>query len=36
MELEAQAIAASGRTDDFRAGVKAFTNKQPAPPFHGR
>src|SRR5207244_3900546 len=36
MELEAQAIAASGRTDDFRAGVTAFANKQPAPPFHGR
>ena len=36
MELEAQAIAASGRTDDFRAGVTAFANKRPAPPFHGR
>ena len=36
MELEAQAIAASGRTDDFRAGVTAFANKHPAPPFHGR
>jgi 2-(1,2-epoxy-1,2-dihydrophenyl)acetyl-CoA isomerase len=36
MELEAQAIAASGRTDDFRAGVTAFANKQPVPPFHGR
>ena len=36
MELEAQAIAASGRTDDFRAGVTAFANKQPAPPFRGR
>jgi 2-(1,2-epoxy-1,2-dihydrophenyl)acetyl-CoA isomerase len=36
MELEAQAIAASGRTDDFRAGVTAFATKQPAPPFHGR
>jgi hypothetical protein len=35
MELEAQAIAASGRTDDFRAGVTAFANKQPAPPFRG-
>jgi len=36
MELEAQAIAASGRTDDFRAGVTAFANKQPAPPWKGR
>jgi 2-(1,2-epoxy-1,2-dihydrophenyl)acetyl-CoA isomerase len=36
MELEAQAIAASGRTDDFRAGVTAFANKQPAPPFRGK
>ena len=36
MELEAQAIAASGRTDDFRAGVTAFANKQPPPPFRGR
>jgi len=35
MELEAQAIAASGRTDDFRAGVSAFANKQPAPAFRG-
>jgi 2-(1,2-epoxy-1,2-dihydrophenyl)acetyl-CoA isomerase len=36
MELEAQAIAASGRTEDFRAGVTAFAARQPAPPFHGR
>jgi 2-(1,2-epoxy-1,2-dihydrophenyl)acetyl-CoA isomerase len=36
MELEAQAIAASGRTEDFRAGVTAFANKQPAPVFRGR
>jgi 2-(1,2-epoxy-1,2-dihydrophenyl)acetyl-CoA isomerase len=36
MELEAQAIAASGRTDDFRAGVTAFASKQPAPAFRGR
>jgi 2-(1,2-epoxy-1,2-dihydrophenyl)acetyl-CoA isomerase len=36
MELEAQAIAASGRTEDFRAGVTAFATKQPAPTFHGR
>ncbi|MBI4593852.1 MAG: enoyl-CoA hydratase/isomerase family protein [Candidatus Rokubacteria bacterium] len=35
MELEAQAIAASGRTDDFRAGVTAFANKQ-TPAFRGR
>jgi 2-(1,2-epoxy-1,2-dihydrophenyl)acetyl-CoA isomerase len=35
MELEAQAIAASGRTDDFRAGVTAFATKQPLPPFRG-
>ena len=36
MELEAQAIATSGRTDDFRAGVTAFANKEPAPLFQGR
>ncbi len=35
MELEAQAIAASGRTDDFREGVTAFANKKP-PTFRGR
>jgi 2-(1,2-epoxy-1,2-dihydrophenyl)acetyl-CoA isomerase len=35
MELEAQAIAASGHTEDFRAGVTAFANKT-APTFHGR
>ena len=35
MELEAQAIAASGHTEDFRAGVTAFTNKT-TPTFHGR
>ncbi|HTK93949.1 MAG TPA: enoyl-CoA hydratase-related protein [Verrucomicrobiae bacterium] len=29
MELEAQAIAASGHTEDFRAGVRAFAAKQP-------
>jgi 2-(1,2-epoxy-1,2-dihydrophenyl)acetyl-CoA isomerase len=28
MELEAQAIAAAGRTEDFAAGVTAFVNKQ--------
>jgi 2-(1,2-epoxy-1,2-dihydrophenyl)acetyl-CoA isomerase len=36
MELEAQAIAASGHTEDFRAGVTAFANKRPAPTFTGR
>ena len=35
MELEAQAIAASGHTEDFRAGVTAFANKT-VPTFHGR
>ncbi len=35
MELEAQAIAASGHTEDFRHGVVAFANKQPAT-FQGR
>src|SRR6266446_7041665 len=35
MELEAQAIAASGRTEDFRGGVTAFANKKQAT-FHGR
>ncbi len=35
MELEAQAIAASGHTRDFAAGVTAFANKQ-APTFEGR
>ena len=29
MELEAQAIAASGHTEDFRNGVVAFARKQP-------
>jgi len=36
MELEAQAIAASGRTEDFRAGVTAFADKKPPPTFRGR
>ena len=27
MELEAQAIAAAGHTEDFRAGVTAFAQK---------
>jgi 2-(1,2-epoxy-1,2-dihydrophenyl)acetyl-CoA isomerase len=35
MELEAQAIAASGHTEDFRNGVAAFARKQPVS-FHGR
>ena len=35
MELEAQAIAASGHTEDFRAGVSAFAAKTP-PTFRGR
>jgi enoyl-CoA hydratase/carnithine racemase len=36
MELEAQAIAAMGHTEDFRAGVTAFANKRTPPPFQGR
>jgi 2-(1,2-epoxy-1,2-dihydrophenyl)acetyl-CoA isomerase len=35
MELEAQAIAASGHTEDFRNGVVAFAKKQPVT-FQGR
>jgi 2-(1,2-epoxy-1,2-dihydrophenyl)acetyl-CoA isomerase len=35
MELEAQAIAQSGRTEDFRDGVTAFARKQSVS-FHGR
>jgi len=35
MELEAQAIAASGRTEDFKGGVTAFANKKQAT-FQGR
>ena len=35
MELEAQAIAASGHTEDFREGVTAFASKK-APTFKGR
>ena len=35
MELEAQAIAASGHTADFQVGVKAFAAKQPVS-FRGR
>ncbi|HEY4658715.1 MAG TPA: enoyl-CoA hydratase-related protein [Gemmatimonadaceae bacterium] len=35
MELEAQAIARSGRTEDFASGVTAFANKT-APSFRGR
>jgi 2-(1,2-epoxy-1,2-dihydrophenyl)acetyl-CoA isomerase len=36
MELEAQGIAACGRTEDFRAGVTAFAEKKQPPPFRGR
>jgi len=36
MELEAQAIAASGHTEDFAAGVTAFSQKKQPPPFQGR
>jgi len=36
MELEAQAIAASGHTEDFRAGVSAFVKKLARPEFRGR
>jgi 2-(1,2-epoxy-1,2-dihydrophenyl)acetyl-CoA isomerase len=35
MELESQAIAASGHTEDFREGVTAFANKK-TPTFKGR
>jgi 2-(1,2-epoxy-1,2-dihydrophenyl)acetyl-CoA isomerase len=35
MELEAQAIAQSGHTEDFRNGVEAFARKQPVA-FRGR
>jgi 2-(1,2-epoxy-1,2-dihydrophenyl)acetyl-CoA isomerase len=35
MELEAQAIARSGHTEDFKAGVTAFAQKKTAT-FHGR
>src|SRR3989441_11624726 len=35
MELEAQAIAASGHTEDFKSGVTAFARKQ-TPTFRGR
>jgi 2-(1,2-epoxy-1,2-dihydrophenyl)acetyl-CoA isomerase len=35
MELEAQAIAAAGHTEDFRAGVTAFAQKG-TPTFRGR
>jgi 2-(1,2-epoxy-1,2-dihydrophenyl)acetyl-CoA isomerase len=35
MELEAQAIAACGHSEDFQAGVKAFAAKQPVS-FRGR
>jgi 2-(1,2-epoxy-1,2-dihydrophenyl)acetyl-CoA isomerase len=36
MELEAQAIAAAGHTEDFAAGVTAFSQKKQPPPFQGR
>jgi 2-(1,2-epoxy-1,2-dihydrophenyl)acetyl-CoA isomerase len=36
MELEAQAIASCGRTEDFAAGVTAFAGKKTPPPFKGR
>jgi 2-(1,2-epoxy-1,2-dihydrophenyl)acetyl-CoA isomerase len=36
MELEAQGIAACGRTEDFRAGVTAFAEKKQPPPFRWR
>ena len=35
MELEVRAIAASGRTEDFKSGVTAFANKK-QPTFQGR
>jgi len=35
MELEAQALAACGHTEDFKNGVAAFARKQ-APVFRGR
>ena len=35
MEAESQALAALGRTEDFRNGVAAFAKRQPAT-FHGR
>jgi len=36
MELEAQAIAATGKSEDFRAGVTAFAKKLRPPKFSGR
>jgi enoyl-CoA hydratase/carnithine racemase len=35
MEHEARAIASSGKTEDFRAGIQAFIQKRP-PTFQGR
>jgi enoyl-CoA hydratase/carnithine racemase len=36
MELEAQAIAATGHSEDFKAGVSAFAKKAGPPEFRGR
>lgn len=36
MELEAQAIAATGHSEDFKAGVNAFAKKSGPPEFNGR
>ena len=36
MELEAQAIAATGHSEDFRTGVNAFAKKLGVPDFTGR
>jgi len=36
MELEAQAIAATGHSEDFKTGVTAFAKKSGAPEFKGR
>jgi 2-(1,2-epoxy-1,2-dihydrophenyl)acetyl-CoA isomerase len=36
MELEAQAIASTGHSEDFRAGVSAFAKKSGPPEFKGR
>ena len=36
MELEAQAIASTGHSEDFKAGVNAFARKSGPPEFRGR